>query len=303
MSNNNNAGKWILLVLVGGALYVGARPFIKERFFKAEHLELSGKAPKPLVIDTTGIPDGKFHTLSKDLKGSTPSPFSNTQATQEAIRARFHQSLVTLKTPSAPSGSADLEERMKAVTKLYLAKDYAAGIAEADRFLADLAGIPDADPQYKVATAALAMQMSIDSRDLVGAKRYSELAWFASRASQDYLIEKIEPVYYELRGSKVNFPTLQAQIKQLEADSDAQRLEKLLPQAKQITEVTDTLPAESFFRLKGRLLRVYSQFLADSNVDAALKEYREIKKAAEAAGDQEIAKQCHAMIATLEGPF
>jgi hypothetical protein len=49
-------------------------------------------------------------------------------------------------------------------------------------------------------------------------KNYSQTALTASRASEDYLIEKIEPVYYGLRGSKVDFAALQQLTKQYESD-------------------------------------------------------------------------------------
>lgn len=332
---SNNSGKWIVAVIIGGALWVGVSPFIGAMLVKDKHLELSGKAPEPLNIDRSGISpgyinqarEGKPYKLPADLQdnyAAVPKPATanteaaNTEAAKlpfntnpDAVRDRFHSSIVAMKsgstiTPasssvskSAPT-SADTEARMNAVTQLCVAGKNAEGLEEADRFLAYIDKTVGIDSQYKVATAALAMQMAANSHQLARAKSYSHTAIVASRASQDYLIEKIEPVYYELRGSTVNFANLQQMIKQYESDLDAHHMEKIPAQAKAIAAATASLPSESFFRLKARIIQAYSQYSADHDATSALRVFADIKKSAEAAGDQEMAKRCATIISGME---
>jgi hypothetical protein len=297
---------------------------------KDKHLELSGKAPEPLNIDRSGISpgylnqarEGKPYKLPADLQdnyAAAPKPATaNTEAAKlpfntnpDAVRDRFHSSIVAMKsgstiTPASSSASksaptsADTEARMNAVTQLCVAGKNAEGLEEADRFLAYIDKTVGIDSQYKVATAALAMQMAANSHQLARAKSYSQTAIIASRASQDYLIEKIEPVYYELRGSTVNFANLQQMIKQYESDLDAHHMEKIPAQAKAIAAATASLPSESFFRLKARIIQAYSQYSADHDATSALRVFADIKKSAEAAGDQEMAKRCATIISGME---
>ncbi len=327
---SNNSGKWIVAVIIGGALWVGVSPFIGAMLVKDKHLELSGKAPEPLNIDRSGISpgylnqarEGKPYKLPADLQdnyAAAPKPATaNTEAAKlpfntnpDAVRDRFHSSIVAMKsgstiTPASSSASksaptsADTEARMNAVTQLCVAGKNAEGLEEADRFLAYIDKTVGIDSQYKVATAALAMQMAANSHQLARAKSYSQTAIIASRASQDYLIEKIEPVYYELRGSTVNFANLQQMIKQYESDLDAHHMEKIPAQAKAIAAATASLPSESFFRLKARIIQAYSQYSADHDATSALRVFADIKKSAEAAGDQEMAKRCATIISGME---
>lgn len=334
-SASNNSGKWIVAVIIGGALWVGVSPFIGAMLVKDKHLELSGKAPEPLNIDRSGISpgyinqarEGKQYKLPADLqdnyaaapKPATAAPVTaNTEAAKlpfntnpDAVRDRFHSSIVAMKsgstiTPASSSvsksatSSADTEARMNAVTNLCVAGKNAEGLEEADRFLAYIDKTVGIDSQYKVATAALAMQMAANSHQLARAKSYSHTAIVASRASQDYLIEKIEPVYYELRGSTVNFANLQQLIKQYESDLDAHHMEKIPAQAKAIAAATASLPPESFFRLKARIIQAYSQYSVDHDATSALRVFADIKKTAEAAGDQEMAKRCATIISGME---
>jgi hypothetical protein len=356
-ASQNNSGKWIVAVIIGGAIWVGVSPIVGAMLVKDKHLELSGKPPEPLNISKSAgfgylnkAREGQPYTLPADLQASAaPSPPSSSlsglglsgsgmansgiagssatakvlsQADTNAIRERFARSIIAMKpTASHPAASSTatatttssstssstsslgLDERMNAVTKLCLSGKNAEGLAEADKFLAYIDKTPGIDSQYKVATAALAMQMADALHQIDRAKGYSQTALTASRASEDYLIEKIEPVYYGLRGSKVNFSTLQQLIKQYESDVANARSANALAQAKQIVAATDSLPPQSFFRIKARIFLAHSQFVNDLNESAARRELIDIKQTAESAGDKEMAKVCQNIINGLGGPI
>jgi hypothetical protein len=192
---------------------------------------------------------------------------------------------------------------MKLVTGLSISGNNAQGLEEADKFLAYIDKNPGLDSQYKVATAALAMQMADIMHQRERAKNYSNTALTASRASEDYLIEKIEPVYYGLRGSKVDFAKIQQLTKQYESDVANARSADALAQAKRIAAATAGLPPQSFFRIKARIFLAHSQFVNDLNESVARRELTDIKKTAEAAGDQQMAKACQNIINGLAGPI
>lgn len=353
-AKNNNSGKWIIAVIVGGAIWVAVSPIVGAMLVKDKHLELSGKPPEPLNIAKSAgsfgylnkAREGKPYTLPADLQGSAAAPSTTNSAANaplpssslsglglsgsgisgsgesakvpgkadaEAVRERFRSSIIAMKPtashPAAPSSSSSsssslgLEERMNAVTKLCVAGKNAEGLDEADKFLAYIDKTPGIDPQYKVSTAALAMQMADNLHQVDRAKGYSQTAWATSRTSEDYLIEKIEPVYYGLRGSKVNFAKIQQLTKQYESDVANARSANALAQAKQIVAATASLPPESFFRIKARIFLAHSQFIDDLNESAARRELTDIKTTAESAGDKEMAKVCQNIINGLAGPI
>lgn len=361
-SGPNNSGKWIMAVIIGGAVWVGVSPFVGAMLVKDKHLELSGKPPEPLDIQKSAgsfgylnkAREGKPLTLPADLQGgvapstaapsgattdaassstSAPLPSSSLSglglsgsgiagsaeaakapdsAEANAVRERFRNAIIALKpagshpassSPSSSSSSISLEDRMNAITKLCVAGKNAEGLAEADKFLAYIDKTPGIDSQYKVATAALAMQMADSSHLRDRAKEYSQMALTASRASEDFLIEKIEPVYYGLRGSKVDFAALQQLNKQYESDVAAARSSEALGCAKQIVAATASLPPQSFFRIRGRIFLAHSQYVSDLNESTARRELTDIKKTAEDAGDQQLAKACSNIINGLGGPI
>jgi hypothetical protein len=361
-SGQNNSGKWIMAVIIGGAVWVGVSPFIGAMLVKDKHLELSGKPPEPLDIQKSAgsfgylnkAREGKPLTLPADLQGgitpntaapssattdaasssaSAPLPSSSlsglglsgsgiagsAEASKEpgsadanAVRERFRNAIIALKpaashpastSSSSASSSISLEDRMNAITKLCVAGKNAEGLAEADKFLAYIDKTPGIDSQYKVATAALAMQMADSSHLRDRAKEYSQTALTASRASEDFLIEKIEPVYFGLRGSKVDFAALQQLNKQYESDVAAARSAEALGCAKQMVAATASLPPQSFFRIRGRIFLAHSQYVSDLNESTARRELTDIKKTAEEAGDQQLAKACSNIINGLGGPI
>ncbi|MBP6747224.1 hypothetical protein KA344_18480 [bacterium] len=355
-AKNNNSGKWIIAVIVGGAIWVAVSPIVGAMLVKDKHLELSGKPPEPLNIAKSAgsfgylnkAREGKPYTLPADLQGSAAAPSTTNSAANaplpssslsglglsgsgisgsgesakvpgkadaEAIRERFRSSIIAMKPtashPAAPlsssssssSSSLGLEERMNAVTKLCVAGKNAEGLDEADKFLAYIDKTPGIDPQYKVSTAALAMQMADNLHQVDRAKGYSQTAWATSRTSEDYLIEKIEPVYYGLRGSKVNFAKIQQLTKQYESDVANARSADALAQAKQLVAATASLPPQSFFRIKARIFLAHSQFIDDLNESAARRELADIKQTAESVGDQQMAKACQNIINGLAGPI
>ncbi len=354
-AKNNNSGKWIIAVIVGGAIWVAVSPIVGAMLVKDKHLELSGKPPEPLNIAKSAgsfgylnkAREGKPYTLPADLQGSAAAPSTTNSAANaplpssslsglglsgsgisgsgesakvpgkadaEAVRERFRRSIIAMKPtashPAAPSSSSSssssslgLEERMNAVTKLCVAGKNAEGLDEADKFLAYIDKTPGIDPQYKVSTAALAMQMADNLHQVDRAKGYSQTAWATSRTSEDYLIEKIEPVYYGLRGSKVNFAKIQQFTKQYESDVANARSADALAQAKQLVAATASLPPQSFFRIKARIFLAHSQFIDDLNESAARRELADIKQTAESVGDQQMAKACQNIINGLAGPI
>jgi hypothetical protein len=356
-SGQNNSGKWIMAVIIGGAVWVGVSPFVGAMLVKDKHLELSGKPPEPLDIQKSAgsfgylnkAREGKPLTLPADLQGGvTPNTAAPSSATTDAasssasaplpssslsglglsgsgiagsaeaskgpgsadanaVRERFRSAIIALKPaashPASSSSSISLEERMNAITKLCVAGKNAEGLAEADKFLAYIDKTPGIDSQYKVATAALAMQMADSSHLRDRAKEFSQAALSASRASEDFLIEKIEPVYYGLRGSKVDFAALQQLNKQYESDVAAARSAEALGCAKQIVAATASLPPQSFFRIRGRIFLAHSQYVSDLNESTARRELTDIKKTAEEAGDQQLAKACSNIINGLGGPI
>jgi hypothetical protein len=359
-SGQNNSGKWIMAVIIGGAVWVGVSPFVGAMLVKDKHLELSGKPPEPLDIQKSAgsfgylnkAREGKPLTLPADLQGEvTPNTAAPSSATTDAassstsaplpssslsglglsgsgiagsaaatkgsgsadanaVRERFRNAIIALKpagshpaSSSSSSSSISLEDRMNNITKLCVAGKNAEGLAEADKFLAYIDKTPGIDSQYKVATAALAMQMADSSHLRDRAKEYSQTALTASRASEDFLIEKIEPVYYGLRGSKVDFAALQQLNKQYESDVAAARSAEALGCAKQIVAATASLPPQSFFRIRGRIFLAHSQYASDLNESAARRELTDIKKTAEEAGDQQLAKACSNIINGLGGPI
>lgn len=362
-SDKNNSGKWIMAVIIGGAVWVGVSPFVGAMLVKDKHLELSGKAPEPLDIQKSAgsfgylnkAREGKPLTLPADLKGGiTPNPNPNTiapssvttdaasssaseplpssslsglglsgsgiagsaeaakglgSADANAVRERFRKAIIALKpaashpASSSSSTSVSLEDTMNSITKLCVAGKNAEGLAEADKFLVYIDKTPGIDSQYKVATAALAMQMADSSHLRDRAKEYSQTALTASRASEDFLIEKIEPVYYGLRGSKVDFAALQQLNKQYESDVAAARSAEALSCAKQIVAATASLPPQSFFRIRGRIFLAHSQYVSDLNEGTARRELTDIKKTAEEAGDKQLAKACSNIINGLGGPI
>lgn len=351
-AKNNNSGKWIIAVIVGGAIWVAVSPIVGAMLVKDKHLELSGKPPEPLNIAKSAgsfgylnkAREGKPYTLPADLQGSAAAPSTTNSAANaplpssslsglglsgsgisgsgesakvpgkadaEAVRERFRSSIIAMKPtashPAAPSSSSSsslgLEERMNAVTKLCVAGKNAEGLDEADKFLAYIDKTPGIDPQYKVSTAALAMQMADNLHQVDRAKGYSQTAWATSRTSEDYLIEKIEPVYYGLRGSKVNFAKIQQLTKQYESDVANARSADALAQAKQLVAATASLPPQSFFRIKARIFLAHSQFIDDLNESAARRELADIKQTAESVGDQQMAKACQNIINGLAGPI
>lgn len=361
-SGQNNSGKWIMAVIIGGAVWVGVSPFVGAMLVKDKHLELSGKPPEPLDIQKSAgsfgylnkAREGKPLTLPADLQGGvTPNTAAPSSATADvasssasaplpssslsglglsgsgiagsaeaskgpgsadanAVRERFRNAIIALKpaashpastSSSSASSSISLEDRMTAITKLCVAGKNAEGLAEADKFLAYIDKTPGIDSQYKVATAALAMQMADSSHLRDRAKEYSQTALTASRASEDFLIEKIEPVYYGLRGSKVDFAALQQLNKQYESDVAAARSAEALGCAKQMVAATASLPPQSFFRIRGRIFLAHSQYVSDLNESTARRELTDIKKTAEEAGDQQLAKACSNIINGLGGPI
>ncbi len=362
-SGQNNSGKWIMAVIIGGAVWVGVSPFVGAMLVKDKHLELSGKPPEPLDIQKSAgsfgylnkAREGKPLTLPADLQGgvtpntaaassattdaasssaSAPLPSSSLSglglsgsgiagsaeaakgpgsADADAVRERFRNAIIALKpaashpasssSSAASSSSISLEDRMNAITKLCVSGKNAEGLVEADKFLAYIDKTPGIDSQYKVATAALAMQMADNSHLRDRAKEYSQTALTASRASEDFLIEKIEPVYYGLRGSKVDFAALQQLNKQYESDVAAARSAEALGCAKQMVAATASLPPQSFFRIRGRIFLAHSQYVSDLNEGTARRELTDIKKTAEEAGDQQLAKACSNIINGLGGPI
>lgn len=360
-SGQNNSGKWIMAVIIGGAVWVGVSPFVGAMLVKDKHLELSGKPPEPLDIQKSAgsfgylnkAREGKPLTLPADLRGgvtpntaapgsattdaasssaSAPLPSSSLSGlglsgsgiagsaeaakgpgSADAVRERFRNAIIALKpaashpasssSSAASSSSISLEDRMNAITKLCVSGKNAEGLAEADKFLAYIDKTPGIDSQYKVATAALAMQMADNSHLRDRAKEYSQTALTASRASEDFLIEKIEPVYYGLRGSKVDFAALQQLNKQYESDVAAARSAESLSCAKQMVAATASLPPQSFFRIRGRIFLAHSQYVSDLNESTARRELTDIKKTAEEAGDQQLAKACSNIINGLGGPI
>ncbi len=273
-------------------------------------LGLSGSGISGSGISGSGI-------SGTGISGSGESAKVPGKVDAQAVRERFARSIIAMKptashpatststssSSSSSSSSLSLEERMNAVTKLCVAGKNAEGLDEADKFLAYIDKTPGIDPQYKVSTAALAMQMADNLHQLDRAKDYSQTAWTTSRTSEDYLIEKIEPVYYGLRGSKVNFATLQQLIKQYESDVANARSANALASAKQIVAATASLPPQSFFRIKARIFLVHSQFVNDLNESAARRELTDIKQTAESVGDKEMAKVCQNIINGLSGPI
>lgn len=247
------------------------------------------------------------------IAGSAAATKGSGSADANAVRERFRNAIIALKpagshpasssSSSSSSSSISLEDRMNNITKLCVAGKNAEGLAEADKFLAYIDKTPGIDSQYKVATAALAMQMADSSHLRDRAKEYSQTALTASRASEDFLIEKIEPVYYGLRGSKVDFAALQQLNKQYESDVAAARSAEALGCAKQIVAATASLPPQSFFRIRGRIFLAHSQYASDLNESAARRELTDIKKTAEEAGDQQLAKACSNIINGLGGPI
>ncbi len=359
-SGQNNSGKWIMAVIIGGAVWVGVSPFIGAMLVKDKHLELSGKPPEPLDIQKSAgsfgylnkAREGKPLTLPADLQGgTTPNTAAPSSATTDAasssasaplpssslsglglsgsgiagsaeaskgpgsadanaVRERFRNAIIALKpaashpaSSSSSSSSISLEDRMNAITKLCVAGKNVEGLVEADKFLAYIDKTPGIDSQYKVATAALAMQMADSSHLRDRAKEYSQTALNASRASEDFLIEKIEPVYYGLRGSKVDFAALKQLNKQYESDVAAARSAEALGCAKQMVAATASLPPQSFFRIRGRIFLAHSQYVSDLNESTARRELTDIKKTAEEAGDQQLAKACSNIINGLGGPI
>ncbi len=327
-SGQNNSGKWIMAVIIGGAVWVGVSPFVGAMLVKDKHLELSGKPPEPLDIQkSAGSLDAPSSSASAPLPSSSLSGLGLSgsgiagsaeaskvpgSADANAVRERFRKAIIALKpaashpasaSSSSASSSISLEDRMNAITKLCVTGKNAEGLAEADKFLAYIDKTPGIDSQYKVATAALAMQMADSSHLRDRAKEYSQTALTASRASEDFLIEKIEPVYYGLRGSKVDFAALQQLNKQYESDVAAARSAEALGCAKQIVAATASLPPHSFFRIRGRIFLAHSQYVSDLNESTARRELTDIKKTAEEAGDQQLAKACSNIINGLGGPI
>ncbi len=318
-SGQNNSGKWIMAVIIGGAVWVGVSPFVGAMLVKDKHLELSGKPPEPLNIEKASssasapLPSSSLSGLGlsgSGIAGSAEAPKGPGSADANAVRERFRNAIIAMKpaashpaASSSSSSSLSLEDRMNAITKLCVAGKNSEGLVEADKFLADIDKTPGIDSQYKVATAALAMQMADNSHLRDRAKEYSQMALTASRASEDFLIEKIEPVYYGLRGSKVDFVALQQLNKQYESDVAAARSAEALGCAKQIVAATASLPPQSFFRIRGRIFLAHSQYVSDQNESTARRELSDIKKTAEEAGDQQLAKACSNIINGLGGPI
>lgn len=248
------------------------------------------------------------------IAGSAEASKGPGSADANAVRERFRNAIIALKpaashpassssSSASSSSSISLEDRMNAITKLCVSGKNAEGLAEADKFLAYIDKTPGIDSQYKVATAALAMQMADNSHLRDRAKEYSQTALTASRASEDFLIEKIEPVYYGLRGSKVDFAALQQLNKQYESDVAAARSAEALGCAKQMVAAAASLPPQSFFRIRGRIFLAHSQYVIDLNESTARRELTDIKKTAEEAGDQQLAKACSNIINGLGGPI
>ena len=65
-AKNNNSGKWIIAVIVGGAIWVAVSPIVGAMLVKDKHLELSGKPPEPLNIAKSA---GSFGYLNKAREG------------------------------------------------------------------------------------------------------------------------------------------------------------------------------------------------------------------------------------------
>lgn len=263
------------------------------------------------------------------ISGSGESAKVPGKADADAIRERFRSSIIAMKptasrspatkssnsatssstssssssSSAASSPAVEAEGKMEMIRRLSTGGNNAQGLEEADKFLAYIDKNRGLDSQYKVATAALAMQMASASHQIDRAKSYGQTAVTASRASEDFMIEKIEPVYYGLRGLKVDFSKIQQLIKLYESDVANARSANALAQAKQIVAATAGLPPESFFRIKARIFLAHSQFVSDLDEAVARRELTDIKKTAESAGDKEMAKVCQNIINGLAGPI
>jgi len=288
--------------------------------------DLQGSAAPP-SSSLSGLGLSGSGISGSGISGSGESAKVPGKADADAIRERFRSSIIAMKptasrspatsssnsstssTSSSSSSSAasspavEAEGKMEMIRRLSTGGNNAQGLEEADKFLAYIDNNPGLDSQYKVATAALAMQMASASHQIDRAKSYGQTAVTASRASEDFMIEKIEPVYYGLRGLKVDFSKIQQLIKLYESDVANARSANALAQAKQIVAATAGLPPESFFRIKARIFLAHSQFVSDLDEAVARRELTDIKKTAESAGDKEMAKVCQNIINGLAGPI
>ena len=310
-SAEDNKGKWILAVIICGAAWVGVSPFIGVMLAKDKHLELSGKPPEPLDI-------GKIVTAERSER-TTPSflPSAPTvlgKADGDAIRERFHQSIISTKpagnsntssTSSSTSSvsSSSIEDRLKQLTALFRANKDEELLGQVDKFIDDADRTPGNQAECKILADCLAMQSAARLHKPDLAKSYGQKAKAASRASGNYLMRMIDAAYYGMLGSKVDFVAVQKLVEQYEADAAASRKPEALAKGKQLLALTDSLPAESYYRMQARIYRAYSQFNSDGDEAKARRELLAIKKDAVASDDKDWAKVCDNLINTLNGLF
>lgn len=196
--------------------------------------------------------------------------------------------------------NADYERSLKNVTSLCEARKNEAGLKAADEFLATLNRDPSALPNYKIVTIALAMQMAADSQQKARAQSYGVIGLREARDHDDYFMERIEPLYYALQGSRVNFAKAESLIEQCQAELAGGTRQKLPELGRQVMTATETLPDHSFYRLQARVMNAYGEFVQSENPAAAIEAFQAIKQTARAAGDQSIAKKCDLVVTLIK---
>jgi len=319
----SSKGKLIVAVIVGGALYVGISPFIGAMLGpdhsrpQAPPVQQTPTQMPPMPAQlVTPVKESESTTgaaSSGGLQHSTILEALQSTTRRDSVSQRFADSLSSKSAPTKiviPEdllsrktevvAASDFEGQLKNITSLCKAHKNEKGLREADKFLAALDQDGHSLPEYKIVTTGLAMQMALDLHQTARAKSYGDIGVVTSRAHDDYFMERIEPLYYQAQGSKVDFERAESLIEQCQAQLASGTKQKLPALGREVMAATSQLPESSFYRLQARVMNAYGEFVGSSDAVAAVANFEAIKQTAERAGDKAIARKCDAVVALIK---
>lgn len=193
----------------------------------------------------------------------------------------------------------ECEERMNQLTALHQSGQWIDGMTKADEFLRALDCTPSAYPEYRILTAALALQMAAMAKDSGKAEHFGKLAMQLSRNHENYQLEKIEASYYQVVGHKVHFAELLAALDSLASEFSSLTSEEAIERSEALVTACGSLPSTSIFRLKADLFVAFAKQPLENDAFNGMRRFAAVQSNAESVGNRVIENLCKPIVREL----